>query len=114
MEKVKRYKEIIKLTINEVAGLNPDSNDDTVTNQIIFDENNSNYLLVMNGWMGESRFYGIIIHIEVKDNGRVWLHQDNTDLIIVDRLLEKGIPKEDIVLGFHAPIMRPDTDFAVA
>lgn len=113
MEKLNKYKEIVKKVINEVAGLNPETNDE-ISNQIIFDENNNNYLLVMNGWRGESRFYGIIIHIEVKDNGRVWLHQDNTDLIIVDHLLERGIPKKDIVLGFHAPIMRPDTDFAVA
>lgn len=108
-----KYKEIVKQVINEVAGLHPEANA-PISNQLIFDEMNSNYLLVMNGWMGESRFYGIIIHIEVRDNGRVWLHQDNTDLIIVDWLLERGIPKEDIVLGFHAPIMRPDTDFAVA
>lgn len=113
MEKIAKYKEIARQVINEAAGLHPDEND-AISNQLIFDEPNSNYLLVMNGWMGESRFYGIIIHIEVKDNGRVWVHQDNTDLIIVDQLLERGIPKEDIVLGFHAPIMRPDTDFAVA
>ena len=30
------------------------------------------------------------------------------------QLQEHGIPKEDIVLGFHAPYKRPDTGYAVA
>jgi hypothetical protein len=29
-------------------------------------------------------------------------------------LEEKGIPKQDIVLAFYAPIRRPDTGYAVA
>lgn len=43
-----------------------------------------------------------------------WGHEDRTDQIVVDKLLEKGIPKSDMVIGFHAPIMRGDTEFAVA
>jgi hypothetical protein len=33
---------------------------------------------------------------------------------IATDLLEAGVPKEDIVLAFHAPEMRPYTEFAVA
>lgn len=33
---------------------------------------------------------------------------------IVDRLLEAGVPKEDIVLAFHHPLLRSRTEFAVA
>jgi len=51
--------------------------------------------------------------MQVREDGRVWLHEDNTDLIVVDWLLERGIPKKEIVLGWHAPSMRPDTEFAV-
>ena len=32
---------------------------------------------------------------------------------IAAHLLEAGIPKEDIVLAFHSPDMRPYTEFAV-
>ncbi len=113
MEKVERYKGITKKIIHDVAQLFASSNDD-IRHQAIIDGNSGNYVLLMNGWKGESRFYGILIHFEVEENGRIWLHQDNTDLIIVDQLLDQGIPKKDIVLGFHAPVMRPDTDFAVA
>ena len=33
---------------------------------------------------------------------------------LATELVEAGIPKEDIVLAFHAPEMRPLTEFAVA
>jgi hypothetical protein len=33
---------------------------------------------------------------------------------IATDLLEAGVPKEDIVLTFHSPEMRPLTEFAVA
>ncbi len=113
MERIEKYKEISKTIIRDV-NQHISGSDDDIRNQVILDEETRNYLLLMNGWKGESRFYGILIHIEVMESGRVWVHQDNTDLIIVDKLLDQGIPKKDIILGFHAPIMRPDTDFAIA
>ncbi|MFN6271466.1 MAG: element excision factor XisI family protein, partial [Microcystis sp.] len=33
---------------------------------------------------------------------------------ITDELLKAGIPKEDIVLGFHEPEVRLHTGFAIA
>lgn len=113
MERIESYREICKNIVREVYQQVSNSDDD-IRNQFIQDEDSWNYLLLMNGWKGESRFYGILIHLEVMETGRIWLHQDNTDLIIADQLLEMGVPKKDIILGFHAPIMRPDTDFATA
>ena len=67
----------------------------------------------MNEWMGAKCFYGILMHIEVKTDGIVWVHDDNTDLIIVDQLLEKGIQKKHMVLTWHHPSVREDTEFAL-
>ena len=52
--------------------------------------------------------------IEVKYNGKVYLRHDGTDLVLADKLLEKGIPASEIVLAFHAPYKRPWTEFALA
>lgn len=113
MERVKKYK---KLCEKLVQGIYKEflGSDDDIRNQIISDRDTGNYLLLMNGWRGESRFYGILIHLEISETGKIWVHQDNTDLIIVEKLLDQGVPKKDLILGFHAPIMRPDTDFAEA
>ncbi|MCB9298392.1 MAG: XisI protein [Lewinellaceae bacterium] len=72
------------------------------------------YLLFSNGGEGE-RVYGCYLHIDVANDGKVWVQHDGTDVAIAEKLLEKGIPKIDIVLGFHAPFVRVDTEgFAVA
>lgn len=112
MEKIDIYRAAARKIITDLA-LRKNKAGKTVRYQAICDENSGNYLLVRNGWKNSTRFYNIVVHIEVKDNAVVWLHQDNTDLIIADLLLEAGIPQKNIVLGFHAPVMRADTEFAV-
>ncbi len=69
-------------------------------------------ILVSDGWIGEQRFYGVLVHIEVQQNGMVRVHEDNTELGIVDELLDMGIPADEIVIGWHSPSMREDTAFA--
>jgi hypothetical protein len=43
----------------------------------------------------------------------IWIQCDDTQEGIANDLLEAGIPKEDIVLGFRHPKVRPYTGFAV-
>ncbi|MEN0005593.1 MAG: XisI protein [Bacteroidota bacterium] len=113
MELRKKYANFAKNLLDEVYQIDIQSKDDIKIRKI-FDEQTNNYLLIMDGWRGSSRLYGILIHLQVTQEGKIWVHQDNTDTIIIDKLLDLGVPKKDIVVGFHAPIMRPDTDFAVA
>jgi hypothetical protein len=112
MEKVDQYKQVIRNLIEEIGkrGEKPDS---PVRTQIITDENNGHYLLFSNGWRGDERVYGCYLHIDVNEDGKVWLQHDGTDLVVAQMLLDRGIPKSDIVLAFHAPFVREDTGFAV-
>lgn len=82
--------------------------------QMIKDDVHGQYLLFQNDWHNERRLYGPILHMEVASSGKVWIHYDGTDLVVAEQLLEAGIPKEDIVLGFRSPVVRPDTGFAMA
>jgi XisI protein len=45
---------------------------------------------------------------------RIWVQEDATDYDLVGVLEDKGIPKSDIVLAFHAPYKRPYTGYAIA
>ena len=57
--------------------------------------------------------YGCILHVRIK-NDKVYIEYDGTDEGFGDVFVEAGIPKQDIVLAFHAPAKRPYTGFAVA
>jgi XisI protein len=48
------------------------------------------------------------------NNEKVYVEYDGTDEAFADVFCENGIPKEDIVLAFHAPAKRPHTGFAIA
>ena len=82
--------------------------------QTIIDDSHGQYLLYNNTWSHEKRYYGCFLHLEVHNNAKIWIHHDGTELLVAEKLLESGVPKQDIVLGFQPPSHRSMTDFAVA
>ncbi|MEG3928477.1 XisI protein [Microcoleus sp. D3_18a_C4] len=80
--------------------------------QILFDPQRDHYQLVYVGWYKSKRVYGPILHLDIKDE-KIWLQLNTTADDITLDLMELGIAKDDIVLGFHAPYMRQFTEFAV-
>jgi hypothetical protein len=80
--------------------------------ETIFDTVRDHYQLVGTGWRGSERNYGTLIHLDLKGE-KIWIQYDGTEVGIANELVERGVPKEDIVLAFHAPYKRPLTGFAV-
>lgn len=70
------------------------------------------YQVLPIGWEGFSRVFGCIIYVEIKD-GKIWIERDGTEIGLANELVEAGVPKQDIVLAFHAPYKRKFTEFAV-
>jgi hypothetical protein len=79
---------------------------------VLVDKNETHFQWMRLGWKDGRRVYGCIMHLEVK-NGKIWVHQDGTDLDPVGAMLEQGVPPSDIVLAFHPPYARHHTGFAV-
>jgi XisI protein len=111
MDKIVIYREIIQALLTEIGSyksLHPE-----IETQLLFDTTRDHYQILKTGWRDLKRTYGIVIHIDIV-NGKAWIQQNATDLLIAEKLVERGIPKEDIVLGFHAPYKRQYTEFAAA
>lgn len=83
-----------------------------VERQLVLDTERDHYLLLTVGWDGYQRLDSIVIHMDIKDD-QVWIQYDGTERGMANDLLACGIPKADIVLGFHAPYKRPHTGFGV-
>ena len=64
------------------------------------------------GWFNQERNRDITLYLRFK-NGKIWIEEDWLEHGITTDLVSAGIPKEDIVLAFQPPAMRPHTDFAV-
>ena len=63
------------------------------------------------GWEDQSWVHSCIIHIDIKC-GKVWLQWNGTEDDIAVDLVNAGVLKEDIVLGFQSPFMRQFTEYA--
>jgi XisI protein len=44
---------------------------------------------------------------------KIWIQQNTTEFDLASDLVEMGVPKEDIAIGFHTPKMRQLTGLAV-
>ncbi len=80
---------------------------------LVADDVSKHYLLYHNTWRNSSRIYGCILHIRIK-NDKIYVEYDGTDIGFADVFVEEGVPKQDIVLAFHAPAKRPYTGYAIA
>ncbi|ETX04038.1 element excision factor XisI family protein [Candidatus Entotheonella palauensis] len=61
---------------------------------------------------GDNHIHGSIIHVEFIDD-KIRIQYDGTETGIAQELLEAGIPKEEIVLGFRPEKIRAYTGFAI-
>jgi hypothetical protein len=111
MDKINLYRQHIQELLTERASLR--SPNDPISSETIFDLVKDRYMLVHVGWKNNNtRIYGCILHVDIKDD-KIWVQHDGTEEAIADQLVARGVPKQDIVLAYHAPNVRQYTEFAV-
>jgi hypothetical protein len=111
MDRLDLYRQFIQGSLLERAKLR--SPNDPVKSETVFDREGDHYQLVNLGWKDPStRIYGCAIHVDIID-GKIWVQHDGTEDAIAEELVAKGVPKQDIVLAYHAPHVRQYTEFAV-
>lgn len=107
---IEQYRELIQRLIEKHSRYDDDDRD--VEAHIAFDRERDCYVMFHLGWRGEKRVYGCVMHIEIKD-GKIWIQRDGIEAGIANELIELGVPKSDIVLGYRSPYMRQFTELAV-
>ena len=111
MDKINNYRSIIKQILSQHAEYTLSYGE--VETIPTFDERSDSYLLLDVGWGKTGRVHSVPLHLRIKQD-KIWVERDNTDIGIAEELLEAGVLKEDIVLGFYRPERRKITEFAVA
>ncbi len=111
MATVEQYRQIIQNQLKEYTEI-PYAYGDLHCRLIVSDDLN-NFLLMTQGWEDEVQVHGCLVHVELIGD-KVWIHRDGLEDGIANDLVRAGIPKSQIVLGFHPPEVRPHTEFAVS
>jgi len=105
------YHDIIHKVLSEYASI-PYTYGELKTKLIISQDLN-NYLLITQGWENDVRVHGCLVDIEIID-GKIWIQRDGTEYGIANELVLAGVPKDDIVIGFQPPELRPFVEYAVS
>ncbi|WP_027303194.1 XisI protein [Rudanella lutea] len=111
MDKLDRYRQLIQQLLIEQTSVPYAYGEITI--ETIFDTANDRYMLADVGWDRTGRVYGIIAHIDII-GGKFWIQRDGTEESIPVMLLNKGVPREDIVVAYRTPAERELMGFAVA
>lgn len=112
LTEVKYKKQIIRELIERLAKV--DATEPTDATIKVTDDSGGHYLLFNNTWKDGRRYYGCFLHIDVTSDGKIWIQHDGTDQNVSEILMEAGISKEEIVLGFQPPSVREVLGFAAA
>ena len=109
MEKLKRYQTIVQDLLTAYAQTKPAYGDYEANT--IFDTARGHYLLLHMGWHHKRWVHHPVIHLDIREN-KIWIFRNDTEHDLGQILVEKGVPKQDIVIGFHPPHIRQYTDYA--
>jgi GNAT superfamily N-acetyltransferase len=113
MEKLNRYRSLIKKILTEYYEWASHAPRHGIEECLAFDEVRDHYFWFHTGWDDKRRVQGIMVYLRIRD-GKIWVEEDWTKQGVANDLLEAGVPHEDIVLGFQHPSKRPLTEFAIA
>ena len=110
MDRIERYREIARRIVEDYARYKPSHGQ--IDTEAVVDRDKDHYEVMHVGWDGQRRVHGTVVHLDII-GGKIWIQYDGTNRPVADELLSAGVPKEDIVLGFHPADVRPLTEFAV-
>ncbi len=113
MDKLDRYKKLIKQALMDRANLmrsQPLPGEEVIC---LLDEATDNYLLLRLGWIHGKRLYSVTLHLRLSF-GKIVVEQDWTDDLVSD-LIADGVSRDDFIFAVTTPPeMRPQPEFVVA
>lgn len=109
MDRIKKYQDVVISLLQDYkqAGAQEET-------FIITDREHNHFQVLSAGWLDEDNFtMGIVLHFQIKPDGKVWILANWTEDDVAQALVDRGIPHSDIVLGFHPKYVRQHTGYAV-
>ena len=111
MDRLDKFRDVIQSTLEDHARI-PFRYGEVETS-VIVDADRNNFFLMVIGWEQHRRVHGFITHVQIIGE-KIWIQRDGIEEGITGELVKAGVPKEQIVLGFHPPNVRQHTGYAVA
>jgi hypothetical protein len=112
-DKPTQYRHIMREVLSAMQGRAQPKGYEEYEDQLVTDDEHGHYFLMSVGWRGDERMHGCVVHLDLRGN-QIWIQRDGTDWGIAHDLMERGVPKADIVLAFQSPYRRQFSEFGLA
>ncbi|MFN0122105.1 MAG: element excision factor XisI family protein [Blastocatellia bacterium] len=100
LNKMDSYRQILRQVVEYHASLKPGNR--KIDSIAVCDPRNDNYLMMDIGYDHLGRVDEVIIHLRLREDGRVLIEYDGIEYGIARDLIKAGIPPEDILLNMYA------------
>ncbi len=104
-DKPTQYRRIMREVLSAMQGRAQPKGYEEYEDQLVTDDEHGHYFLMAVGWRGDERMHGCVVHLDLRGN-QIWIQRDGTDWGIAHDLMERGVDKQDIVLGFRPAYLR--------
>lgn len=104
------YQKIVQQLLSERAQNKPAYGEIEV--ETIFDSQQHRYQIVHLGWHHKRWIHQCVMHLDIR-GGKIWILRNSTEHDLAAELVNLGVPRQDIVLGFCPPALRKLSDYAV-
>lgn len=102
MERIKTHKKIVHNLLSEYSAYS-NKDEPNVRNELLIDEKKNAFILITLGWHEHDYIHFVNFHIEIKEDGKIWIYENRTDVSIEEELIKHGITYKDIVLELVEP-----------
>lgn len=106
MDKITKYRQALEKYLSHRASLQLASSPGAKAHLVI-DREKDEYVLLWLGWTESKYKHSLMFHFQIV-GGKVWIHENRTDIDLVKVLTDEGVAQKDIVLGFVAPYARSE------
>ncbi|MEL6135507.1 MAG: element excision factor XisI family protein [Bacteroidota bacterium] len=86
---------------------------DTLEHLLLTDSDNGQFQLTRTGWHEKKFVFQVLIHISVKSDGKIWILQNLTELLLAEDFTAEGVDPQDIVLAFKPEYLRRHTGYGI-
>lgn len=111
MDQIVKYQQIILELLEEYSAI-PPSYPTGLRDELVADTVRNHFQLISLGWEGHRFVYEVVFHLDIIE-GKIWIQQNNTEANLAEELVERGIPKSDVVIGFQPAAVRALSGYSV-
>jgi hypothetical protein len=112
MNKIEKYTAILSDLVEEYAA--PQSSNSDFEKQVLIDTRHLHFQVQSLGWQGDKFLHSVMLHFDIKPNAKIWIQQNWTEDDVALALMQRGVEREDIVIGFQPPRYRQLSGYSVA